>query len=297
MTWTNIKDGEKGGNLARVINGALLTTGGGAVGGGSGADSIFVMNELASFGITPDTQSRIIVQGGDVSLTTTLTRSIWGNGLTANQPVLIASTALEVVSASTDDDVAGIGAQKLYVEGVSGTGTFQSGTFDMDGTTPVPIGLWLEVNIAEVTQVGSSGANAGAITIRTVSGSTAQAVIPAALRGNLNQIRYRVASGRIAFVRSILFGSMGTGPDTAALPGANMIMNVDRVNSGVSPGPGVLLATQPFRATAYRGAPTPMPFDYGFPLFAGNVIRPQAANGTANTVEFTCIMTLEEFIL
>ena len=78
--------------------------------------------------------------------------------------------ALEVVSDSTDDDIAGTGVQKVKVSYLDGDYSAQSQTLDMDGTSPVALTdvTVLRVNSIRATQVGTGMVAAGNISCRLV---------------------------------------------------------------------------------------------------------------------------------
>jgi hypothetical protein len=78
--------------------------------------------------------------------------------------------ALEVVSASNDDDVAGTGVQKVRVGYLDGDYSSKSEIVDMDGQNAVALTdpTVLRVNSIRATQVGTGGVAAGLISCRLV---------------------------------------------------------------------------------------------------------------------------------
>jgi hypothetical protein len=112
--------------------------------------------------------------------------------------------ALDVVSSSTDDDVAGTGVQKVRVSYLDADYSAQSQVLDMDGTTPVPLTdtTILRVNSIRATQVGTGGVAAGNITVEVVGGSTVYRTIVAGYtRGR--GAAYTVPLGKTLYITSI----------------------------------------------------------------------------------------------
>jgi hypothetical protein len=104
---------------------------------------------------------------------------IWDGGIAYPFPAAAAATTL--VSSSADDDLAGTGAQKVYVEGCDANYAKISEIVDTDGVTPVNLASnYLRVWRAYVTQVGgdASKSNLGDISIK-VGGVTVAMILTA----------------------------------------------------------------------------------------------------------------------
>jgi hypothetical protein len=117
--------------------------------------------------------------------------------------------ALEVVSTSTDDDVAGTGVQKVRVGYLDGDYSSQSQTLDMDGQTPVPLTdtTILRVNSIRATQVGTGGVAAGTINCRLVGGAATvyRSIVAGFTRGR--GLTYTVPLGKTLYLTSISVSS------------------------------------------------------------------------------------------
>jgi hypothetical protein len=114
------------------------------------------------------------------------------------------ATALEVVSDSTDDDVAGIGVQKVKITYLDGDYSEASQIIDMDGTTPVALTdtTILRVNSIRATQVGTNNMSVGNIICRTVVGTnTVRAIQAGFTRGR--GATYTVPLGKTLYITSV----------------------------------------------------------------------------------------------
>ena len=108
---------------------------------------------------------------------------IWEGGTTP-YPDFSDSAALEFVSSSGDDDVAGVGARSIRVHGLEAV-TFVPKTvdYDTDGIGVVSMGNWARVNRAYPLANGGSGGpmgdggNVGTITIRKASAGATMALV------------------------------------------------------------------------------------------------------------------------
>jgi hypothetical protein len=125
--------------------------------------------------------------------------------------------ALEAVSASADDDVAGTGANYLVVSGIETlTGLPVACRFTLDGTTPVAAAAASDGTAIKFSRIQSARtyprANVGAITIRAVDGGgtgTTVGLIPAAT-GVMNACWFHVPIGYVGEVVSVTAGCSGT---------------------------------------------------------------------------------------
>lgn len=137
------------------------------------------------------------------------------------------AVALEVVSTSTNDDVAGTGARKIFVEGLDANWEIINETVIMDGTNPVDLTkLYLRVHRAYVTEVGSLGVNEGTITIRLDNAGVTQAEIPAS-KGQTLLANYTVPAWKDAVMRQLDFsvGSISNNSVVVMLRGYCRVYN------------------------------------------------------------------------
>lgn len=82
-----------------------------------------------------------------------------------------AGQTLYLVSTSTSDTAAGVGAQVIHIEYLDATGVQRHAEYDMNGTTPVNIGAGYSfIQLMEVDRLGSSEVSAGDITISSTNG-------------------------------------------------------------------------------------------------------------------------------
>jgi len=88
-------------------------------------------------------------------------------------PWIASPVALEVVSSSADDTLAGTGVQKVRVSYLDGDYSEATQVINMNGQTPVPLTdtTVLRVNSIRATQVGTGLMSAGTITCRLVGGA------------------------------------------------------------------------------------------------------------------------------
>ena len=103
--------------------------------------------------------------------TASVPEDVWNGGDIYTGQDATGSETLAIVSSSTDDDVAGIGALTMRVIGLkTSTSTlYETEDITLTGTVIVnSIESWYRINRAEILTAGSSGNNVGAITI-TVS--------------------------------------------------------------------------------------------------------------------------------
>jgi len=118
------------------------------------------------------------------------------------------ATALEVVSSSTDDDVAGIGVQKVKITYLKADYSEASEILDMDGTTPVPLTdtAIIRVNSIRATQVGTNMMSVGTINCRTVVGTNVvRSIVAGSTRGR--GATYTVPLGKTLYITSVHLSS------------------------------------------------------------------------------------------
>jgi len=117
--------------------------------------------------------------------------------------------ALEVVSASADDTVAGTGVQKVRVSYLDTDYSAQTQIISMAGATPVALTdtTILRVNALRATQVGAGGVAAGLITCRLVGG--AATIYRSISLGNTRGrgATYTVPLGKMLYLTSIAVSS------------------------------------------------------------------------------------------
>lgn len=97
-------------------------------------------------------------------------------------PVQTSAVAMQVVSSSASDTAAGTGARTVQVDGIGADGAELSQSVTLNGTSQVAVPAALQhVQRVLCTTFGSGAANAGDVTVSTVSGSVA---LCRALAGN-----------------------------------------------------------------------------------------------------------------
>lgn len=132
---------------------------------------------------------------------------IWTSG--GLYPFMAAASALEVVSSSSNDTVAGTGVQKVRVSYLDADYSAQSQILDMNGATPVALTdtTVLRVNSMRATQVGAGGVAAGLITCRLVGGAATvyRSIVAGFTRGR--GAVYTVPLGKALYITSIVVSS------------------------------------------------------------------------------------------
>lgn len=123
------------------------------------------------------------------------------------------ATALEVVSSSANDTIAGTGVQKVRVNYLDADYTTKSEIIELNGVTPVPLvdTTILRVNSIRATQVGTGLMSAGTINVRTVTGANVvRSIATGYTRGR--GAAYTVPLGNTLYLTSI---SVSSGYTTA----------------------------------------------------------------------------------
>lgn len=114
--------------------------------------------------------------GHNPDVDTGAAEDVWDGGGLYTWPTSAAATT--IVSASTDDDAEGTGAQTVFVQGLDANGALLSETATMDGTSAVTLsGEYLRVFRAYVVSAGTGETNAGNIQVK--HGATVLAQITA----------------------------------------------------------------------------------------------------------------------
>ena len=113
------------------------------------------------------------------------------------------AVAMEIISTDVDDVAStGTGARTVKVVGLDSSWNEQLETISMNGTTAVAsVNNYRFVDRAEIVTTGSSETNEGDITVRTVSGSNAVAVMPAGYGQNWTAA-YTIPAGKTGFLVS-----------------------------------------------------------------------------------------------
>jgi hypothetical protein len=112
---------------------------------------------------------------------------------------------IHVVSTSTDDDVAGVGAQTIWARGVDAGGARMDATVDLDGTTSVSLFTGTTIDeLRVITRGTNNDSNVGTIScIRTESAHTA------GVPSNNNQVFAHISPTRSA--ADVSYWSLPTG--------------------------------------------------------------------------------------
>lgn len=116
-----------------------------------------------------------------------------------------AGIALEVVSSSANDTIAGSGVQKVKIGFLDADYAAKTETLDMNGVTPVPLvdTTILRVNSIRATQVGGGGVAAGNITCRLVGAPATvyRQIVLGYTRGR--GLTYTVPLGKTLYITSM----------------------------------------------------------------------------------------------
>ena len=123
---------------------------------------------------------------------------VWaGGGTYAFYPTT--AQTMEAVSTSTDDDVGGIGALTVVVEGLDASWNEISETVIMTGQVVVALqNSYIRMNRAYAVTVGTSGMNVGDISIQETGAGDVGAFIEAE-DGQTQQAIYTIPAGKTAF--------------------------------------------------------------------------------------------------
>jgi len=205
------------------------------------------------------------------------TEDLWdGGGAYTGQPTG-AAEAINIVSASASDAAAGTGTRTLRVEGLDANGAYVEETFTLNGTTPVvSASTWTRVFRAFGLTAGSSGTNAGAITIKhNVTTANIFAVIEAG-RNQASVCAFTVPAGRTARVTS--WGGQVYGLSATAAGEAVLRLKVRPSGSG---------AWRVLRELIVSAVPTLKTVDAisgeGLALAAGSDVKVECISLTANS--------------
>lgn len=148
--------------------------------------------------------SRAVALGNNPDIDTGAHEDVWSVG--GLYPWMAAATALEVVSSSANDAVAGTGARTVLVVGLDANFNPVSQTVTLNGLTPVALPTpLLRVNSAVIMSAGSGEVNAGNIDVRRVAGGTVQCRLPAGY-GISRQSIYTVPAGSTLQVLALVLG-------------------------------------------------------------------------------------------
>jgi hypothetical protein len=113
------------------------------------------------------------------------------------------AVAMEIISSDVDDvSSTGTGARTVKVVGLDSSWNEQLETVSMNGTTAVTLtNNYRFIDRVEIITTGSSETNEGDITVQTVSGSNAVAVMPAGYGQNWTAA-YTIPAGKTGFLIS-----------------------------------------------------------------------------------------------
>jgi len=159
-------------------------------------------NELVASG-NIGSDIRVAIYGNNPDVDTEDTPSyVWAGGPTYNW--MTAMTYLEVVSSSSSDASAGVGARTVLITGLNDSYQIITASVVMTGTVPVAVGpQFYRINSAQILTAGTDKINVGDITIRDLGGGTIRGIMPAGI-GNLSQCVYTVPDGYNLLVMSVL---------------------------------------------------------------------------------------------
>lgn len=193
--------------------------------------------------------SRVQLRGFLGALTTSY-RTVWSIG-SGTYAQITSAVAMEVVSNSANDTAAGTGARTVVVQYLDANYAVVNETVTLNGTTPVALSSTaISVNSAYVATAGSGLKNAGAIDVRTVSGSTQKLRITTAVGAGLskgNDFIYTIPANYVGILKSIYFsGATITGDLTVSLQSTTSagIQSVEAIgktslsNTGFNPAVG-----------------------------------------------------------
>ena len=138
-----------------------------------------------------------------------LPEDVWSVG--GLYPWMTAATSLEVVSTSTSDAAAGVGARTITIFGLDINYVEVNQTITLNGTTPVAVPLQLfRINSILIMSAGTTKVNVGDINVRDSGGGTIRGQIPVGF-GLARQAIYTVPAGNTLSIHSILFAQTRSG--------------------------------------------------------------------------------------
>lgn len=139
-----------------------------------------------------------ILRGNNIDLDDGVAEDLWEQGGTI--AYLSSAETMNMVSSSTDDDVAGTGALTLLLEGTDSAGAYQSEIIILTGqVNKLSASAYLRINSMTILTAGSGGVNAGAITATASSAASVQDKM-AAGEGASQSSHYMIPTGRRAFL-------------------------------------------------------------------------------------------------
>lgn len=168
-------------------------------------------------------------------------------------PLPSAAVSLEVLSSSTSDTAAGVGAQQVTFDTLDANyAPIAQFSVQLNGTTPVTLpngAVYLRINAARTGMVTPSTSarqkNIGDITIRDAGGGTIRAIIPANV-GTLQQCIYTPPAGFTFIMHSLECAILTSAGGVSR--GADFLLTF-RTPDGSAPSPRRLGCTdvQPYR--------------------------------------------------
>lgn len=149
--------------------------------------------------------------------------------LVGNPANALPATIAEVMNIYSDDatdTIAGVGAQKVLVEGIDDSGDMVEETVEMNGVTDVPtVNSYYMINRMTVTQAGSTGSQAGQIKAKGVTASLDDArIFLDSNVGNLfigynesKMARFKLPDTHRGYVTEWTVGFLGAGSNVQAV--------------------------------------------------------------------------------
>jgi len=117
---------------------------------------------------------------------------------------LSAAETMDVVSTDADDDIAGIGARTVIINGLDNNFLEIEEELNLTGLTiAVTANSYIRIESCRVIDAGTTGENAGDITLTATTASTLQCVIGATFN-NDQQVQYTVPANKFAVFTQFL---------------------------------------------------------------------------------------------
>lgn len=189
---------------------------------------------------------------------------------------MTSADTLNVVSSSANDDSGGTGVNSIVIYGIDENRDEQIEVVTMDGTTPVTTSnQWFGVNRVAVFLFGSSGTNAGNITITATTAGSTQAYVPAG-DGVTQQLIFHIPRGHTFLATWLRFNVnkiSGGGSPRVTIKG----LVYSTVNQGIQE---VYRAVIDTSVTNFIDLVPPEPF----PVSESSILYFTASTDTNNTV-------------
>lgn len=148
---------------------------------------------------------------------------IWYNGGTHTYPTT--AETLSIVSLSSSDTSAGVGARTLYVEGVDASYNLQNEIVTLTGTTPVlTVNTYRRFHRAYVATAGTSKVNVGRINITNSSSALTLGSVQASY-GQTGIARYTIPTGYTGYLVKYVASMLDTNANSATM--AILVNDID----------------------------------------------------------------------